>query len=538
MNAHIARARARASGWAWTRTCEFAPMLFVRSRFIHIAAFAHASLFSRTVVLSRALAFVVVLALPFNAMAEQNDSAPQTQVRAHLDPSGSVMAGTDIKLVVDVLTTTYFTDAPNWPSLNVDDAVVSLPDEQATNLSETIDGVRWFGVSRTYRIAPQAAKTFRIPSFDITVHPGGVATPVVVKTPALSFVATVPPGAEHMTTFFATSALSATQRIAPSDGKVQVGEAVTRTITQHAAATRSMLIPPIAFGDIDGLRRSAVAPATHDIVEDRAGLVAGERTDTASYIAGRSGHVTLPAITIEWWNATAHRRETIELPAVSLTVTAAHERPIFDIPADAIGGSLRHRIVVIDRIQVVIVSLTVAAAFALVWLWPRITARYRRTLAWLRTKRHQCAESDVVAWLTLRRIARRGSIRDVIPELYRWVDRFGDRGDGMPPRLESLLATSGKDGRIIGTKVAAHYAGHRVDGADMRTDSHTDTPTDIPTDAYPDHTADTSNGTRADPHAVTRIDARALPRALFAARRRAKQTARADDTRVPPLNPF
>jgi hypothetical protein len=56
-------------------------------------------------------------------------SAPQLVVRAHLEPSGPVVAGTQVKLIVDCLTTTWFTEAPNWPLFTVRGAIVDLPDE-------------------------------------------------------------------------------------------------------------------------------------------------------------------------------------------------------------------------------------------------------------------------------------------------------------------------------------------------------------------------------------------------------------------------
>jgi hypothetical protein len=217
------------------------------------------------------------------------DSAPRTMVRAHLEPSGPVVAGSEVKLVVDLLTTTWFTEAPNWPLFSVPDAIVSLPDEQADNLSEDIGGVRWFGVSRAYRIAPQAGKTFDIAPFAITVYPGGTNTPVQVMTPALKLVATLPPGAQGMSTFFPTTRLTATQTIEPAKEHIRVGDSVTRTITQSATGTESMLIPPVNLGDIDGLKRYAKPPVTRNIVQDRVGLVAGERTDSATYAVDHNG---------------------------------------------------------------------------------------------------------------------------------------------------------------------------------------------------------------------------------------------------------
>src|ERR1700761_262452 len=92
-------------------------------------------------VLVRMLVFVW-LGAAAAAVPALADPAPRTLVRAHLEPAGPVVAGSEVKLVVDLLTTTWFTEAPNWPLFTLADAIVSLPDEQADNLSEDIDGVR------------------------------------------------------------------------------------------------------------------------------------------------------------------------------------------------------------------------------------------------------------------------------------------------------------------------------------------------------------------------------------------------------------
>src|ERR1700722_11062511 len=262
--------------------------------------------------MSRLIRFLCVLIL-FSAGSSWADtgSAPQVMVRAHIEPSGPVVAGSQIKLVVDCLTTTWFTEAPDWPLFTVPGAIVSLPDEQAVNLHEVIDGVDWFGVSRAYRIVPQTGGPFAIPSFAITVQPGQASGPVKLMTPLLTFAATVPAGAEGMSTFFPAQKLVATQAVEPSQERVKVGDQVTRTITQRAAGTQSMLIPPANFSDVAVLKRYPKAATTKDIVEDRAGLVAGERTDAVTYVVDHGGKFTLPAVTIEWWNTNTQRKEAI-----------------------------------------------------------------------------------------------------------------------------------------------------------------------------------------------------------------------------------
>ncbi|SAK66778.1 BatD family protein [Caballeronia ptereochthonis] len=385
------------------------------------------------------------------------DDAPRTMLRAHLEPSGPVVAGSAVKLVVDALTTTWFTAAPDWPLFDIHDAFVTLPDESALNMNEMIDGVRWFGVSRAYRIVPRTSGAFDVPAFTITLHPGGTDTPVALQTPALKFSATLPPGAEGMTSFFPAPNLTATQRIEPQDGKLEVGGTVTRIVAQRADATESMLIAPVQFGEIQGLRRYPKPPATRNISEDRTGLVAGERTDTVTYVVNRRGRYELPPIDIEWWNTAMHRRETIHLPAMRFTARAAHEKPLWEIPADGLAGAARHTVIFLDARDIVHACIVLALIAAGVWFYPRMRVWLERLSRWWAAERMKRADGEFAAWRALRRAADSGVMRRVVPALYRWMDaspRFT-----RPARLDHI----GREGEPALTELAkaveAHFEG-------------------------------------------------------------------------------
>ncbi|MDR3101131.1 MAG: hypothetical protein LBV73_29210 [Paraburkholderia sp.] len=400
----------------------------------------------------------VMLMMLMTVSVARADTPPRVMVRAHLESSGAVVAGTQVKLVVDCLTTTWFTDAPDWPLFDVPGAFVTLPDENAVNLDETIDGVKWFGVSRAYRITPQAGKRFEIPSFAITLHPGGAQTPMQVKTPALSFVATLPPGAQGMAVFFPAPQLSVTQKIAPAGARVHVGDVITRTITQRATATESMLIPPVAPAEVPGLKRYAAQAATKNLVDDRAGLVAGERTDTISYGVERSGSYRLPAITVEWWNTKTQRKEQIVLPAVSIKAEAVHEKPLFGIPADTIGRGGAHRVIFIDGATVGWGLACLAAVFALIWAWAPLVARWQAGRRAVRAALERYRGGERPAWRALLGRARHGTRAEVIAALYRWLDRRADFG--RPARVAELRERGGAQGAGVAEAVGQHYERH------------------------------------------------------------------------------
>jgi hypothetical protein len=401
-------------------------------------------------------AFVLLILMWLMSGSAVAQGVPQLLVRAHIEPSETVVAGTEVKLIVDCLTTTWFTEAPNWPLFTVPGAIVNLPDEQADNLHEVINGVSWYGVSRAYRVVPQTAEAFEIPSFPITVYPGGTNSPATVTTPALRIGATVPAGAEGMSVFFPTQKLSAMQTTEPSPDDLKVGGALTRTITQTAAGTESMLIPPINFGDVDGLKRYPKPSGTKNIMQDRAGLVAGERTDTVTYVINRSGRFKLPPVTIEWWNTATQRREKIVLPAVSFSAAAAREKPLFDIPLDALSKGGAHRIIVIDRSQALIAALTLAFLLATIWAYPRLTTRYQQAKRALVAAWNRYAEGETPAWRVLRAAARKGPLQHVIPALYRWMDKSPNFKH--PARIDDLDFSADPDLKELADTVATHYS--------------------------------------------------------------------------------
>ena len=384
------------------------------------------------------LVLLILMFLVSGLAVAQN--APQLLVRAHLEPSGPVVAGTEVKLVVDCLTTTWFTEAPNWPLFTVRGAIVNLPDEQAENLHEVINRVSWYGVSRAYRVVPQTAGDFGIPSFAITVYPGGMNAPAMLATPALRLVASVPAGAEGMTVFFPTQKLTAKQTIEPAPDDLKVGGALTRTITQDAAGTESMLIPPVNFSDVGGLKRYPKPSETKNIMQDREGLVAGERTDTVTYAVNRSGRFELPPVTIEWWNTTTQRREKILLPEVSFSATAAREKPLFDIPIDALSKGGAHRIIVIDRSRVLIASMVFAFLLVLVWAYPRLARRYKQARKAVVAARKRYAEGEAPAWRVLR-----------------WMDKSPDFKH--PARVDKLDSSADPGLGALTDTIATHYSG-------------------------------------------------------------------------------
>jgi hypothetical protein len=260
-----------------------------------------------------------------------------------------------------------------------------------------------------------------------------------------------------MTVFFPTQKLSAKQTIEPAPDNQKVGGALTRTITQEAAGTEAMLIPPVNFSDVDGLKRYPKPSETRNIMRDRVGLVAGERTDTVTYAVNRSGRFKLAPVTIEWWNTTTQRREKIVLPEVSFTAAAAKEKPLFDIPVDALSKGGAHRIIVVDRSRVLIAFMVFAFLLALVWAYPRLARRYKQARKALVAARNRYAEGEAPAWRVLRAAARKGPLQRIIPALYRWMDKSPNFRH--PARVDKLDSSADPGLKALADTITTHFSG-------------------------------------------------------------------------------
>lgn len=119
---------------------------------------------------------------------------PQLLVEAQLVPEGQALVGATLNLQVDVLTDTWFTQAPQLPKLNLSGAQVTPPSCEAEHLTVQRDGTTLFGLRFSYQITPNQARHFHISALSIQTVPGQGSGPVTVRTAPLDFVASQPQG--------------------------------------------------------------------------------------------------------------------------------------------------------------------------------------------------------------------------------------------------------------------------------------------------------------------------------------------------------
>jgi len=342
--------------------------------------------------------------------------------RARLDPGGAVTVGQPVELQVEVLVTTWFARAPEFPTLDLDGALVAPPG-RSVNFNEGRGSQRYFGIRRAYTLYPQVAGTYEVPALPITVRPGGSDEVVTVSTGPLSFEARVPAEASGLGYFIGTTRLTLTQSVDPPVDSLKVGDALTRTVEMTVVDALSLVLPPLAFDTIPGLAVYPKPSLVTDEGGERGTQRIGRRVESATYVMEAEGIYELPAVEVAWWDLQARRLRRSTVPAISFVVepnpddVAEFEPPsepdslVADAPVP--GQGLSRRILGLGGAAILLFAV-------LLWLARRFGPSWRaRLLQRLRERQ----ESEAAHFARFRAACRANDPALAMRSLLAWLDR-------------------------------------------------------------------------------------------------------------------
>ncbi len=225
---------------------------------------------------------------------------------------------------------------------------VSLQDFQSTDLE--VPGARLIKISSTqfqksvagtnYTVVETKFALFADQSGDLVIPPvrfsgtvpdprdhygnlffsrGG--KPVVVQTEQKTVAIKPRPISASGKEWLPSESVSLTEKWSNSTQQLTVGEPVTRTITLTAQGLTGAQLPPLSLPEITGLRTYPDQPRIEDSAT--ADSVVGQRIESFALVPTQPGTVTIPSITVPWWDTqTETWRETV-LKGHTFTVVAA-----------------------------------------------------------------------------------------------------------------------------------------------------------------------------------------------------------------------
>lgn len=112
------------------------------------------------------------------------------------------------------------------------------------------------------------------------------------------------------------------ERWSRSSGDFRVGEPITRTVTIRAEGAGAEQLPPL-FDERGTTDLKFYPDKPEQDKQLTADGVNSTRTESVAIVPTRAGEVTLPEVSIAWWNTAEKRVERAVLPARTLTIAPA-----------------------------------------------------------------------------------------------------------------------------------------------------------------------------------------------------------------------
>lgn len=261
-------------------------------------------------------------------VAAQNAASDQVQVTAEL-AQDSVVIGQPVILRIKVLVPTFMPSPPVFPSMERENLLVRLPERASGPVSDDVNGETWSGVQRSYRLYPLASGQVDFGAQEVIVTFADPETndpvEVTASLPALTLTATIPDGARGLDPLIIATGFALEQHI-EGEPDLDAGGAITRRLVADIAGTTPIMIPDLLPDFQDPLLRAYPKEPRFSETEDR-GILSGQRTDEAAYVAQAGGHTQLPTVSVDWYNLTSQQVETASVDAVQLTLAPPPRKP-------------------------------------------------------------------------------------------------------------------------------------------------------------------------------------------------------------------
>ncbi|WP_049624056.1 BatD family protein, partial [Frateuria defendens] len=211
-----------------------------------------------------------------------------------------------------------------------------LPGTDVRRLGNDIDydtereGRHYRVIERRYALIPQHPGTLRIPPLAFQgelVDPGdpdtffGMGSPVSAATPETSVAVQPIPPSWGKSAWLPARALALMLEGVPADGQVRAGQPLELVMTEQATGLAYEVLPALSLPTLDGATVYPDKPVTGTRLDGT--WLVGRRQQAFTVVPDRPGRLSLPAITLQWWNVQTGRAETASLPARTLTVLPA-----------------------------------------------------------------------------------------------------------------------------------------------------------------------------------------------------------------------
>ncbi|WP_440876518.1 hypothetical protein [Thalassotalea sp. PLHSN55] len=226
-------------------------------------------------------------------------------------------------LTLEVATPRRFSEGTRISLVDVPNVLIKQRNQMAMNYTERVKNTTWSIQRWELVMYPLASGKITLPEFPVhaqVIDKNGKPLDVTLFTKPLSFNAHLPSGQlTEGKKWLAAKSLAVEQEWQFSSEKLKVGDAVTRTITMDASDAISVLLPELMTEKIDDNYQRYNKPVRFIDSANR-GEYKAKKTEESVYILQEGGSVTLPELSISFWNTESETLETITLEGQTLAV--------------------------------------------------------------------------------------------------------------------------------------------------------------------------------------------------------------------------
>ena len=202
----------------------------------------------------------------------------------------------------------------------VEDALL-VPLGEGLRSQETVNGRSYAVEEQQYAIFPQKSGDLNIapPSFNALVF-DAVPRRLKVKAKPIQLVVKSKPADYSGKDWLPASQVALTEIYEQKNTKMNQGDTLVRTITLQAAGVPAQLLPifDVANGpEFNAYTEKPVLKNTSNQQE-----LVGRVDVKVTYLLNKAGHVTIPALSVPWFNTVTGKEERVSLPARTLDIEA------------------------------------------------------------------------------------------------------------------------------------------------------------------------------------------------------------------------
>jgi len=371
---------------------------------------------------------IIVIALLLSYIFPWNcfSSEPKADVRIHLDAGKSYWVGQKVSFYVELLSPTFFSGSPKFDLPGIPGVVVMKIEERPVLGSEQIGENSFTTQRHEFAIFPQRQGKIVIPSFPVRFGVAGAIGEKPIEhrmaTGKIGFTAAMPPGAEELSTVITTRNLNISEKWEPIPKKAKEGDAFTRTVIMKAPDLPGMAFPPLPQMNIPNIGIYPKPPVVKNRMER--GDFIGERIDKVTYVCETEGSITIPAITIHWWDMESEKLKTEVLPEITLEVAPGKTDKSMDEPGKTMSASSKWVIILI-------LSILSGITFYVSWRFGKSGTAYIKKLS---TER---AETEPAYFHRFLSACKSNDPLKTFNELMRWLDRVNKSSKA--PTLSDFL---------------------------------------------------------------------------------------------------